>query len=89
MPDEPPYQPPFRRTVAERRQDQGRSVPTTGEMDMAILARRFTIITLVSAVFAISFSAAVLHSGGSGSQSHFGANFTCLQSTSSYCSTVQ
>ncbi|MGV2083695.1 MULTISPECIES: hypothetical protein [Rhizobium] len=56
---------------------------------MAILARRFTIITLVSAVFAISFSAAVLHSGGSGSQSHFGANFTCLQSTSSYCSTVQ
>ena len=56
---------------------------------MATLARRFTIITLVSAVFAISFSAAVLHSGGSGAQSHFGASFTCVQSNSNYCSTVQ
>ena len=58
-------------------------------MSMIILARRFTIITLVSAVFAISFSAAVQHSNASGAQSHFGASFTCLQSTSAYCSTIQ
>jgi len=56
---------------------------------MFIMARRFTIITLISAVFAISFSAAVQHSNSSGAQSHFGASFTCLQSTSPYCSTVQ
>ncbi|MET0748211.1 MAG: hypothetical protein ABWY49_08460 [Rhizobium sp.] len=58
-------------------------------MGMTILARRFTIITLVSTVFAISFSAAVQHGNASGAQSHFGASFTCLQSTSAYCSTVQ
>jgi hypothetical protein len=74
--------------MAERRQDQGRSI---GDRDtgMIILARRFTIITLVSAVFAISFSAAVQHSNASGAQSHFGASFTCLQSTNAFCSTVQ
>jgi len=58
-------------------------------MGMIILARRFTIITLVSTVFAISFSAAVQHSSGSGAQSHFGANFTCLESSSAFCSTIQ
>lgn len=58
-------------------------------MGMFTMARRFTIITLISAVFAISFSAAVQHNNSSGAQSHFGASFTCLQSTSPYCSTVQ
>jgi hypothetical protein len=40
-------------------------------------------------VFAISFSAAVQHNGPSGAQSHFGASFTCLESNSAYCSTIQ
>lgn len=56
---------------------------------MFILARRFTIITLSATVFALSFSAAVQHSNASGSQSHFGASFTCLQSASPYCSNLQ
>ncbi|MGO4565191.1 hypothetical protein AB4Z52_09005 [Rhizobium sp. 2YAF20] len=56
---------------------------------MVILARRFTIIMLSATVFAITFSAAVQNSNSSGAQSHFGASFTCLQSSSSYCSTVQ
>lgn len=58
-------------------------------MGMIIMARRFTIITLISTVFAISFSAAVQHNGPSGAQSHFGASFTCLESNSAYCSTIQ
>ncbi len=57
-----------------------------GNMDVQILARRFTIITLFAALFAISFSAAVVHGGGGGAQSHFGANYTCLESSSPFCS---
>lgn len=53
---------------------------------MAIFARRFTIITLFAAVFAITFSAAVVRGGGGGAQSHFGANYTCLESSSPFCS---
>jgi hypothetical protein len=56
---------------------------------MVILARRFTIITLFAAVFAISFSAMVEHGGRSGAQSHFGASFTCLESGMPHCTTVQ
>ena len=56
-------------------------------MDVHILARRFTIITLFAAVFAITFSAAVTRSGGSGAQSHFGANYTCLETSGTYCGT--
>ncbi|MGO4439692.1 hypothetical protein [Rhizobium sp. RAF56] len=54
-----------------------------------IMARRFTIITLSAAVFAITFSAAVQYNGGSGAQSHFGASFTCLQSSGATCSVVR
>jgi hypothetical protein len=56
---------------------------------MVILARRFTIIMLFATVFAITFSAAVRQSSPSGSQSHFGASFTCLQSGGNRCSTLQ
>jgi len=55
-------------------------------MEVAILARRFTIITLFAAVFAITFSAAVVRGGGGGAQSHFGANYTCLEGSSPFCS---
>jgi hypothetical protein len=67
----------------------GSEVILLGKTDMVILARRFTIIMLSATVFAITFSAAVQNSNSSGAQSHFGASFTCLQSSSSYCSTVQ
>ncbi len=56
---------------------------------MIVMARRFTIIMLFAAVFALTFSAAVQYGGRSGAQSHFGASFTCLQSGSPYCTTVQ
>ena len=56
---------------------------------MAIMARRLTIITLSAAVFALTFSAAVQYSSGSGAQSHFGASFTCLQSAGGACSVVR
>lgn len=56
---------------------------------MLIMARRLTIITLSAAVFAISFSAAVQYSGGGGAQSHFGANFTCLQSAGTTCTVIR
>jgi hypothetical protein len=52
---------------------------------MVIMARRFTIITLSAAVFAITFSAAVQYGGPSGAQSHFGASFTCLQGQANSC----
>ncbi|CDM56973.1 MULTISPECIES: hypothetical protein [Rhizobium] len=56
-------------------------------MDMLILARRFTIITLFAAVFAVSFSAVVSRNAGGGAQSHFGANYTCFDATSPFCRT--
>ncbi|TCU22879.1 hypothetical protein EV130_10820 [Rhizobium azibense] len=56
---------------------------------MLILARRFTVITLFAAVFAITFSAAVVRGGGGGAQSHFGANYTCLNVTSPFCTSVR
>ncbi|MDR7146485.1 hypothetical protein [Rhizobium sp. BE258] len=55
-------------------------------MDVLILARRFTIITLSAAVFAVAFSAAVVRGGGGGAQSHFGANYTCAEISSPFCS---
>ncbi|MBB3608864.1 MAG: hypothetical protein QM636_08670 [Rhizobium sp.] len=59
-------------------------------MDTIIMARRLAIIMLFAAIFAVSFSVAVDHTGrGSGAQSHFGASFTCLQTGSAYCTTVQ
>jgi peptidoglycan/LPS O-acetylase OafA/YrhL len=54
-------------------------------MNILILARRFTIITLFAAIFAITFSAAVVRNGGGGSQSHFGASYTCLEATGGVC----
>ncbi len=54
-----------------------------------IIARRFVVIMLFAAVFAFSFSVAVEHAGRSGAQSHFGASFTCLQTGTPYCTTVQ
>jgi len=56
-------------------------------MDMLILARRFTIITLFAAVFAVSFSAAVNRNAGGGAQSHFGANYTCFDASRPFCRT--
>ncbi|UIK13176.1 hypothetical protein LZK80_07965 [Rhizobium leguminosarum] len=50
-------------------------------MNIYILARRFSIITLFAAIFAITFSAVVVHQGGGGAQSHFGASYTCLRET--------
>jgi hypothetical protein len=58
-------------------------------MDVLTLARRFTVITLFAAVFAITFSAAVVRGGGGGAQSHFGANYTCLNVTSPFCTGVR
>ncbi|MBB3453964.1 MULTISPECIES: hypothetical protein [Rhizobium] len=58
-------------------------------MNTIIMARRFGIIMLFAAIFAITFSMAVEHTGRSGAQSHFGASFTCLQTGSPYCTTVQ
>jgi len=58
-------------------------------MDSMIIARRFVVIMLFAAVFAFSFSVAVEHAGRSGAQSHFGASFTCLQTGTPYCTTVQ
>jgi hypothetical protein len=54
-------------------------------MDMLILARRFTIITLFAAIFAVTFSAAVSRNAGGGAQSHFGANYTCLDVNNPLC----
>ncbi|MFS8044781.1 hypothetical protein [Rhizobium sp. BR 314] len=58
-------------------------------MDSIIIARRFVVIMLFAAVFAFSFSVAVEHAGRSGAQSHFGASFTCVQTGTPYCTTVQ
>ncbi len=52
---------------------------------MLTLARRFTIITISMALFAVGFSVAVSHNSASGSQSHFGANYGCAVNVSSYC----
>lgn len=54
-------------------------------MNLYILARRLSIITLFAAIFAITFSAAVVHNGGGGTQSHFGASYTCLETKGSFC----
>ncbi|WP_454848808.1 hypothetical protein [Rhizobium binxianense] len=54
-------------------------------MNVFILARRFTIITLFAALFAFGFSAAVVHNGGGSAQSHFGASYTCLQTGGPLC----
>ena len=59
------------------------------DMDVFILARRFTIITLFAAIFAISFSAVVVRTGGGALQSHFGANYTCLESSGGYCTAIR
>ncbi|WP_188112656.1 hypothetical protein [Rhizobium tropici] len=58
-------------------------------MDSIIIARRFVIIMLFAAIFAFSFSVAVDHAGRSGAQSHFGASFTCVETGTPYCTTVQ
>jgi hypothetical protein len=58
------------------------------DMDVLILARRFTIITLFAAIFAVSFSAAVNRNAGGGAQSHFGANYTCLDKNSPLCTAM-
>jgi hypothetical protein len=58
------------------------------DMDVLILARRFTIITLFAAIFAVSFSAAVNRNAGGGAQSHFGANYTCLDKNSPICTAM-
>jgi len=39
-----------------------------------------------AAVFAVAFSAAVVRGGGGGAQSHFGANYTCAEISSPFCS---
>jgi hypothetical protein len=61
------------------------------DVDVFILARRFTIITLFAAIFAISFSAVVVRNGGGGGaqQSHFGANYTCVAGSGGYCTVIR
>ncbi|WP_064706705.1 hypothetical protein [Rhizobium bangladeshense] len=54
-------------------------------MNFYILARRFSIITLFAAIFAVTFSAVVVHNGGGGTQSHFGAIYTCLETSGTFC----
>ncbi|MBY3180494.1 hypothetical protein RWK44_23485 [Rhizobium sp. 25PS6] len=54
-------------------------------MNHYIMARRLSIITLFAAIFAITFSAVVVHEGGGGAQSHFGASYTCLERNGSFC----
>ncbi|UFW65512.1 hypothetical protein RlegWSM1455_05625 [Rhizobium laguerreae] len=54
-------------------------------MNHYIMARRLSIITLFSAIFAITFSAVVVHEGGGGAQSHFGASYTCLERNGTFC----
>jgi hypothetical protein len=58
------------------------------DMDVLIMARRFTIITLFAAIFAFSFSAAVNRNAGGGAQSHFGANYTCTDRFSPTCTSL-
>ncbi|WP_200950954.1 hypothetical protein [Rhizobium sp. Root1220] len=58
-------------------------------MDMLIVARRFTIITLFAAIFAVTFSAAVTRNAGGGAQSHFGANYTCLEGSGPVCTAMR
>jgi hypothetical protein len=58
------------------------------DMDVLILARRFTIITLFAAIFAVSFSAVVNRNAGGGAQSHFGANYTCLDKNGPHCTAM-
>jgi hypothetical protein len=58
------------------------------DMDVLIMARRFTIITLFAAIFAFSFSAAVNRNAGGGVQSHFGANYACAEKNSQFCGGV-
>jgi hypothetical protein len=58
------------------------------DTEVLIMARRFTIITLFAAIFAVSFSAAVNRNAGGGAQSHFGANYTCADRTSPICTSV-
>lgn len=53
-------------------------------MDTVILMRRFTIIMLCAAIFAFTFSAVVVYSGG-GMQSRLGARYTCLQANGAFC----
>ena len=54
-------------------------------MNHYILARRLSIITLFAAIFAVTFSAVVVHNGGGGAQSHFGASYTCLERSGTFC----
>lgn len=58
------------------------------DTEVLIMARRFTIITLFAAIFAVSFSAAVNRNAGGGAQSHFGANYTCVDRTNPICTSV-
>ncbi|TCL76229.1 hypothetical protein [Rhizobium sp. BK251] len=52
---------------------------------MAILARRFTIITLVAAVFAITFSAVVERAARENAHISYGAMFGCVQPAGGHC----
>jgi hypothetical protein len=54
-------------------------------MGTVILMRRLTIIMLFAAIFAFTFSAVVVYSGGGGMQSRLGARYTCLQANGAYC----
>jgi hypothetical protein len=58
------------------------------DMDVLILARRLTLISLFAAIFAVSFSAAVNRNAGGGAQSHFGANYTCLERNNPLCTAM-
>ncbi|CAN7648414.1 hypothetical protein LJR030_001896 [Rhizobium sp. LjRoot30] len=55
---------------------------------MAILARRLTIITLSAAIFAMAFSAAVLHSSRAPARVHIGTAAPCYHPASPSCVAV-
>ncbi len=58
---------------------------TTRGMDMAILIRRFSIIVLLMAIFAISFAALVVNPNRSFQRISVGTAYTCQHGFSPSC----
>ncbi|GAK71549.1 hypothetical protein RRU01S_18_00040 [Agrobacterium rubi TR3 = NBRC 13261] len=55
-------------------------------MDMTILVRRFTIIVVLMAIFAMSFAALVVNPNRSFQRVNVGASIACQHSLSNHCS---
>jgi hypothetical protein len=54
-------------------------------MDMIVLIRRFTIITLLAAIFAMSFAALVVHPQRSFQRVHVGSLAPCYHPATPSC----